>query len=133
MNRTIKFRGKQTDNGEWVFGYVFFDFRKGERAYIRAIDSSSTDEVIPETVGQFTGLCDKNGKEIYENDIVNCYFYSHFEINTIYYIRRFSMFNICPIFYDDNGDYAQKEQYTIEVIGNIHDKIKNNESNLQTL
>lgn len=66
MNREIKFRGKRIDNGEWVYGYL------ADEDYINdiySIDLSSI-EVDRDTVGQFTGLFDKNGKEIYEGDII---------------------------------------------------------------
>lgn len=66
MNREIKFRGKRIDNGEWVYGYL------ADEDYINDIDSIdlSSIEVDRDTVGQFTGLFDKNGKEIFEGDII---------------------------------------------------------------
>ncbi len=131
--REIKFRGKREDNGEWVFGcyletqmsgvYIIGSTMeaKGKKESIKMHDKLWQHEVIPETVGQFTGLKDKNGVEIFEGDRLKRIGDDGDGIFIIEWNEQSGGFNLNYIYFDEIYDLEELWPDS-QVIGNIHDK-----------
>ena len=128
--REILFRGRRTD-GEWVYGYPVPTTTNCYDKGVEIIDTEgieydeldyfnpmfSADHVEPETVGQFTGLTDKNGTKIFEGDIVQAHFRTNHSKQTFRVIFEDGMFlfdNFCV-------KVPKYDIYSMKVIVNIHD------------
>lgn len=120
--REILFRGKRVDNGEWIEGDLIH--RQVWRSYLAIIrvrddgfDNYTEYEVEPSTVGQYTGLTDKNGKKIFEGDIVKvadeCIDYAIWA-NGCFCMARQMMFY----------EFTYQDSSRMEVIGNVHDNLE---------
>lgn len=124
--RTIKFRGKRLDNGEWVNGDYH---RRADNVHtIIAMEPDkygkvfyAVNQVIPDTVGQFTGLLDRNGKDIYEGDIVANDFGNNNIVNMTVEWCTDGYWALHEIDGDDTMHFVADYLKEIEVIGNIHD------------
>ena len=132
--REIKFRGKRVDNGEWVFGN-FISVSKETNSYktelttgIQVIEDGifkCVHQVKEDSVGQFSGLHDKNGKEIFEGDIIKKCGYNKKERQWIKYYRVIYEYDAFCL-EKDGETYAfgfSKDGKLIkeEIIGNIHE------------
>lgn len=121
--RTIKFRGKDKRSGEWFYGNLYDKDTSG-RTHICTTKCGSLD-VIPETVGQFTGLYDKNGTEIYEGDILVCE-ENGCKSNPLEVVFKHGSFGYIYI-EDWFHPFAGNADAQFEIIGNIHDERANHE------
>ena len=122
--REILFRGKRVDNGEWVYGFYWFveECRDSILSKSYFIESNGNNyEVIAETVGQFTGLLDKNGTKIFEGDI-----FEYGYVATWVDESSNGSHGMFAGWYLQRDDFESWEElsvgYSYEVIGNIHER-----------
>lgn len=128
--RDIKFRGYSKELEKWIYGFSISDFNNlGEKTiYILDISDFNQDcinwrcqliEVGNGSIGQYTGLHDKNGKEIYEGDILK---FSDVDTAIVEWNNEYSSFIVKPIqdYYFDSEILGHATEYSeVEVIGNI--------------
>ena len=123
--REYLFRGKRIENGEWVTGYLCYNGALDPALAIQTIRTKHDEimwskyTVIPETVGQFTDLTDKNGVRIFEGDIVEVEFYPNkiVKMQIVFVMGVFALWT-------DAGHWQRMGTPNImyiEIIGNIHD------------
>ena len=123
MNHEILFRGKRLDNDEWVYGVPVSDSSKTCIISLSDSDELKSVQVIPETVGQFTGFYDRKGNGICVDDIVIYRNYRNIHGNMILQVKWIGYFGMFTAESDRPIKVVQLSNINrkVEVFGNIHD------------
>ncbi len=142
--REILFRAKDEASNKWVYGYYVHLPSAAGSVHIMQVPAGNPDEsnkayyIIPETVGEYTGLIDKNGKMIFEGDILRSFLckmkvisvvkYGAFRPDFFYACAEDKGYDINKKIYglfakDNNGQEMMfaEDMHLAEIIGNIHD------------
>ena len=143
--RQIKFRGKRVDNGEWAYGFLIgiADPTKEVTTYSHwlihnGVNIAQGVKIDPATIGQFSGLLDKNGKEIWEGDLIKVQKFANYNDEVPNLSRHLAKvvfidgsFSWHILRYGANGCFHNSKKieplnntcatWGLEVIGNIHD------------
>jgi uncharacterized phage protein (TIGR01671 family) len=122
--REILFRGKRKDNGEWVYGDLCHDIPGARMILVREGIYEGEDFLIhPETLGQYTGIEDKNGAKIFEGDIIKGYYFlkDEYYVGKVEYSEELSAYILTGHGYNQVVWLASFGKPDTEIIGNVID------------
>ena len=138
MNREIKFRGRRYDNGEWIYGslvdwgnheqlVIFPPLETASSLPLETIIAMKAKSVDYKTIGQYTGVKDSKGTEIYEGDIIEGTIVSQWNKEVIYCVVEYIKDGFFSVEYFSNNSYTPHKLLfgkDCKVVGNIYDDIE---------